>query len=446
METSALLKKYNVAAPRYTSYPTVPYWENERFSSEKWLHELQKSFKASNGAAISLYIHLPFCESLCTYCGCNTRITKNHNVELPYLNSVIKEWEMYCQVLGEKPEIKEIHLGGGTPTFFSPENLEQLINGIVGETASTITCSFEGHPDNTTSRHLETLFKLGFKRLSLGIQDFDPKVQLMINRFQTTDQVAELTATARAIGYESINFDLIYGLPAQTINGLSDTITEVIKLKPDRIAFYSYAHVPWMKAGQRHYTEADIPKGNNKFALYQMGRNRLIAAGYEEIGMDHFALKTDLLFKASKNQELHRNFMGYTHQSTEILIGLGVSSISDCGTAFSQNAKTVEAYLDTIDKGFLSIEKGHILDEADLAIRNHILNLMCKHSTSFPDQIPAAIEQRLQPLLNDGLVIVEGKEIKITALGNAFLRNICMAFDERLWQKQPQTSLFSTAV
>jgi len=446
METSALLQKYNIAAPRYTSYPTVPYWENEHFSRDRWLQAIKQSFKASNGTAISLYVHLPFCESLCTYCGCNTRITKNHNVELPYINSVIKEWEMYCQVLGEKPKIKEIHLGGGTPTFFSPENLQRLITGIVGEPSSTITCSFEGHPDNTTSRHLDTLYGLGFKRLSLGIQDFDPKVQLMINRFQTTDQVAKLTAEARTIGYESINFDLIYGLPGQTLNGLSDTITEVIRLKPDRIAFYSYAHVPWMKAGQRHYTEADLPQGNNKFALYQMGRDRLIAAGYQEIGMDHFALKTDLLYQASKNHELHRNFMGYTHQSTEILIGLGVSSISDCGTAFSQNAKTVEAYVDTINKGHLSIEKGHILDEVDLAIRKHILNLMCKHSTSFPDQIPPAIEQRLQPLLNDGLVVVEEREIKITEMGKAFLRNICMAFDERLWQKQPQTSLFSTAV
>ncbi len=353
---------------------------------------------------------------------------------------------MYCQVLGEKPKIKEIHLGGGTPTFFSPENLQRLITGIVGEPSSTITCSFEGHPDNTTSRHLDTLYSLGFNRLSLGIQDFDPKVQLMINRFQTTDQVAKLTAEARTIGYESINFDLIYGLPGQTLNGLSDTITEVIRLKPDRIAFYSYAHVPWMKAGQRHFTEADLPQGNNKFALYQMGRDRLMAAGYQEIGMDHFALKTDLLYQASTKHELHRNFMGYTHQSTEILIGLGVSSISDCGTAFSQNAKTVEAYVDTINKGHLSIEKGHILDEADLAIRKHILNLMCKHSTSFSDLIPPAIEQRLQPLLKDGLVVVEEREIKITAMGKAFLRNICMAFDERLWQKQPQTSLFSTAV
>jgi oxygen-independent coproporphyrinogen-3 oxidase len=444
--SNALLKKYNVAAPRYTSYPTVPYWETRDFTTKKWLDALKSTYQNHSEEGISLYIHLPFCESLCTYCGCHTRITKNHEVELPYLNAVIKEWEMYCEVLGEKPKIKELHLGGGTPTFFSPANLKVLISGIIGETANEIACSFEGHPDNTTIDHLQTLYDLGFKRLSLGIQDFDPKVQFMINRFQTPEQVNHITKKAREIGYESINFDLIYGLPFQTLVGLDETLTEVITMLPDRIAFYSYAHVPWIKPGQRHYNEKDIPQGDEKFALYQMGRDRLINAGYHEIGMDHFALEKDSLYKASQRSQLHRNFMGYTDRYTKILIGLGISSISDCATAFAQNNKRLEDYMNTIGNDMLPAEKGHALNESDLYIRQHILNLMCKGTTYFNHQIPLWIENRLMPLLEDGLIEIHAHVVVVTPLGKSFLRNICMAFDERLWKLKPETCLFSNAV
>lgn len=441
-----LLNKYNVAAPRYTSYPTVPYWDNENFSIDKWLNKLTKSFLNKSNEGICLYIHLPFCESLCTYCGCNTRITKNHNVEIPYINALIKEWEMYCKVFGEKPKIKELHLGGGTPTFFNPENLHDLIAAIIGEEINDISCSFEGHPDNTTKAHLQTLHQLGFKRLSLGIQDFDPLVQMMINRFQTPEQVSSITTQARSIGYDSINFDLIYGLPGQTLNGLKQTIEEVIGIKPDRIAFYSYAHVPSMKPGQRHYDEKDIPQGNEKFALYQLGRDLLLKAGYQEIGMDHFALTTDSLYQASESKQLHRNFMGYTDQHTDILIGLGVSSISDCCTAFAQNSKTVEGYLKQINEGQFAIEKGHILTKEDLMIRKHILNLMCEGKTSFKSEIPSVILDRLIPFIADELVEVTLNQIIVTENGKSFLRNICMALDERLYQHQPKTNLFSSAV
>ena len=446
METNQLLKKYNIAAPRYTSYPTVPYWENEHFTQSKWFSNLKLAYLAHKDEGISLYIHLPFCESLCTYCGCNTRITKNHNVESPYINSVIKEFEMYCQILGERPKVKELHLGGGTPTFFSPENLAHLISSILGDQVGETECSFEGHPDNTTIAHLQTLFNLGFKRVSFGIQDFDAKVQMLINRYQTPQQVASVTNQARIIGYESVNFDLIYGLPGQHKQGLARTIAAVIGMMPDRIAFYSYAHVPWLKPGQRHYTESDIPQGDEKFALYQLGRTMLMEAGYEEIGMDHFALTTDNLYKASQSQQLHRNFMGYTHQHTQILIGLGVSSISDCGAAFAQNAKTVQAYTAMVDNGLFAIEKGHVLSENDRAIGKHILNLMCKNKTTFNQGVPSIVKERLQPLLDDQLVSITGNQIQISAKGKAFLRNICMAFDERLWLKQPETSLFSNAL
>lgn len=446
MDINKLLKKYNVAAPRYTSYPTVPYWDTEKFTNAQWLNCLIKSYTTNKEDGISIYIHLPFCESLCTYCGCNTRITKNHGVEVPYITALIKEWEMYCKLLGKRPKIKELHLGGGTPTFFSPQNLKHLITAIVGDDNKGIACSFEGHPDNTTTAHLQVLHNLGFKRLSLGIQDFDSKVQLMINRFQTPEQVAHITKEARRLGYDSINFDLIYGLPGQTLKGLKQTILEVINMWPERIAFYSYAHVPWMKPGQRHYSVQDIPQGNEKFALYEAGRDLLINAGYQEIGMDHYALKKDSLFKASESHELHRNFMGYTDQHTRILIGLGVSAISDCETAFAQNNKTLEGYISQIDGDSFAVEKGHLLSDKDLYIRKHISNLMCKGFTYFDIEIPQLIKQRLMPLVADNLVEITEREVCVTEIGKSFLRNVCMAFDEHLWDRQPETNLFSNAV
>ncbi len=448
MEATTLLKKYNIAAPRYTSYPTVPYWENDSFNALAWEERLVAAYNLHKNEGISLYVHLPFCESLCTYCGCNTRITKNHKVELPYVTALLREWEMYCQLLGERPKIKEIHLGGGTPTFFSADHLKHLLQTIAGtmQFGEDTACSFEGHPDNTTIEHLTTLSGLGFKRLSLGIQDFDAKVQFMINRYQTPVQVAEITKLARTMGYQSINFDLIYGLPGQTLQGLVQTISEVIHIKPDRIAFYSYAHVPWIKAGQRHFTEADIPQGDEKFVLYQRGREMLVRAGYEEIGMDHFALSTDALYRAKEEGRLHRNFMGYTDRYTPILLGLGVSSISDCGTAFAQNVKTVESYQQFVNEGLPAVQKGHLLNEEDLCIRKHILNLMCHGNTCFELAVPILIKERLQSMANDGLVHIDDAKVRILPMGKSFLRNVCMAFDHRLWQKQPQAQLFSAAI
>jgi len=448
METSALLKKYNVAAPRYTSYPTVPYWENENFSVDKWVNAVRETYASYSGEGISLYIHLPFCESLCTYCGCNTRITKNHAVEIPYINAVLKEWDMYVAILGDKPKIKELHLGGGTPTFFSAENLDLLIKGILktAKPSRDAELSFEAHPANTSNEHLKTLYNLGFRRLSLGVQDFDPKVQLMINRIQTPEQVFQVTKAARNTGYDSVNFDLIYGLPGQTIEGLMETVNEVITMKPDRIAFYSYAHVPWLKPGQRHYTEKDLPTGDAKFLLYRTGKEMLMKGGYEDVGMDHFALKTDSLFLASQAKKLHRNFMGYTHQHTHLLIGLGVSSISDSWGAFAQNPKTVEAYMEKIETQSLAVEKGHILSQEDLKTRKHILDMMCRGETDFGSQIPEQVKQRLTPLLDDNLISLADNSIRATIQGKSFIRNVCMAFDEKLWLKKPETQVFSSAI
>ncbi|WP_442590553.1 oxygen-independent coproporphyrinogen III oxidase [Pedobacter sp. AW31-3R] len=453
MDTKALIEKYHVAAPRYTSYPTVPYWDNERFDKEKWAYAVSSSFRHSNHLnGLSLYIHLPFCESLCTYCGCNTRITKNHKVEEPYILSVLKEWKLYRKLFNEKPVVRELHLGGGTPTFFSPENLNLLISGILKEADihAEAEFSFEAHPGNTTAAHLETLYALGFKRISLGIQDFDPKVQLVINRIQTVEEVDRVTRQARNIGYNSVNYDLIYGLPLQDMQGLTATIQEVLKLGPDRIAFYSYAHVPWVRPGQRRYTEHDLPDPELKQQLYETGREMLKAGGYTEIGMDHFTLKTDSLYTAEQNGQLHRNFMGYTHLYSKLMIGLGVSSISDSWTAFAQNVKKVEEYMALVEEGQIPVFKGHILDQEDLVIRRHILNLMCKGYTSWElpqQQNPALLKglERMQLIADDGLVVISGSRLDVTPLGKRFLRNICMALDSRLWQNKPQSQLFSMA-
>lgn len=449
-----LAAKYNVPAPRYTSYPTMPYWDTKTFDAAKWQLSVKRSFDESNEKdGISLYIHLPFCENLCTYCGCNTRITKNHSVEEPYIKALLKEWQLYKAILVNKPAIREIHLGGGTPTFFSAKNLQVLINGILDgcTTHPDAEFSFEGHPANTTVEHLQTLYDLGFRRLSLGIQDFDPKVQHIINREQSFEQVLLITLQARLIGYTSINYDLIYGLPLQTTDGLINTINLISGLKPDRIAFYSYAHVPWIKPGQRMFTEHDLPEPHMKSKLYEIGRSLLKSYGYQEIGMDHFALPGDKLLQAAHEGQLHRNFMGYTHQHTQLLIGLGASSISDSWYAFAQNVKTVEDYLQLTEIDELPILKGHVLNSEDLLLRRHILNIMCKGKTNWNhhfETTEAVFDgiERLQPLADDGLLELNSCGLQVTALGKHFLRNICMALDARLWADKPGTQLFSMAV
>lgn len=446
-----LVQKYNVAAPRYTSYPTVPFWDNTTFSSAAWTAQVYQTFQHSKDKGISLYIHLPFCESLCTYCGCNTRITKNHRVEEPYIASLLKEWEMYVALFnGERPVLAEIHLGGGTPTFFDPDNLKMLIEGIlkIADVAPDSSFSFEAHPANTTVTHLETLFNLGFRRLSLGIQDFDPLVQFVINRQQTLEEVELVMLNARKIGFDSINFDLIYGLPKQTLFTVEDTIQKAMRLSPDRISFYSYAHVPWIKPGQRHYTEADLPSGAAKLALYNLGKKLILAHGYEDVGMDHFAKKEDALFVAFQQERLHRNFMGYADRFSPLLIGIGVSSISDAWGAFAQNVKTVEEYHKLIDTGELPVVKGHLLNEEDLIVRRYILDMMCKGKVQLQEGelLNRQIKEELSELVADGLVVITGDLIACTAVGRSFLRNICMAFDQRLLRSRTRNQLFSQAI
>ncbi|TWP26877.1 oxygen-independent coproporphyrinogen III oxidase [Apibacter muscae] len=454
MMQNDLIQKYNVPGPRYTSYPTVPYWDLDTFTQNKWIDSLQKSFIESNKKeGISLYIHLPFCESLCTFCACNKRITKQHNVELPYIQALIKEWKLYLSILPDKPIIREIHLGGGTPSFFSPKNLHYLLNTILSSSIihPNKEFSFEGHPNNTSQEHLQTLYDLGFRRVSFGVQDYDTEVQKAIHRFQPLENVKKVTEWARNIGYESISHDLVFGLPFQNLSKVLNTIEITKQLLPDRIAFYSYAHVPWVKGvGQRGFKDEDLPSGEEKRELYRKGKEKLEEMGYFEIGMDHFSLKTDSLYQSMMDKNIHRNFMGYTSSSTQVMIGLGVSSISDSWYTFAQNVKTLEEYYDKINNQELPVFKGHILNEEDLSIRKHILNLMCLLETHWdaedlihhhPD-----IFERLQEFEHDKLISLTSNSIKVNEKGRPYIRNICMAFDLRMMRKLPQTQLFSMTV
>ena len=450
METQSLIRKYNVPAPRYTSYPTVPMWDTEKPDLNTWKKKVAGAFSHSNAKeGISLYVHLPFCESLCTYCGCNTRITVNHAVEEPYIQTLLKEWKLYSALFSEKPRLREIHFGGGTPTFFHPDQLKTLLEGLFADAEIPLKhdFGFEAHPNSTSGEHLETLHSLGFNRVSFGVQDFDPFVQEKIHRIQPFETVKNGIETARKVGYDSVNFDLIYGLPFQSKDSIRLTMKHTDELRPDRIAFYSYAHVPWIKPGQRKFTEKDLPAGDEKRALYEMGREELEKMGYVEIGMDHFALKSDSLYHAFQNRSLHRNFMGYTPMKTDLLLGLGTSSISDSWTAFAQNRKTVEEYTASVEAGELPIFKGHILSETDQLIRSKILDLMCRMRTSLND-FPGieSVMERLGPILKDGLVEYENELLIVTEKGRPFLRNICMTLDLRLWEKEPGAKVFSMAV
>ncbi|QNR25559.1 oxygen-independent coproporphyrinogen III oxidase [Croceimicrobium hydrocarbonivorans] len=445
-----LVEKYNVAVPRYTSYPAVPLWDSTDLNPERWMNQVVEAFEKDR--EISLYIHLPYCESLCTYCGCNKHITKNHLVEQPYVQAVLKEWRMYTSRFPEKAILREIHLGGGTPTFFSPENLRVLIEGILAEAevADFHSFSFEAHPFSTSDEHLETLFNLGFNRLSLGIQDFDPKILSLINRFQTAEQVEHIVSKAREIGYESINFDLIYGLPQQTEGNIRTNLKWVESLKPDRIAFYSYAHVPGVAPSQRAYDESDLPLGEAKWNLYRLGADGFLKMGYQEIGMDHFALPQDDLAKSARAHKLHRNFMGYTPHHTHLALALGASSISDVWSAFAQNEKKLKDYLHRVNtEDYPPLIKTHYHSDEDLKTRAKLLNLICHFEGEWLDErdyFDDFLKSRFRLLEEDGLLKVFPYQVKVTRKGRAFIRNVCSVLDRKLSAGELQKPTFSKAV
>lgn len=445
-----LVAKYDVPGPRYTSYPTVPYWETTP-SEQQWIERVGAALhdRAAHGAA--LYLHIPFCRALCTFCGCNTRITRSHDFVAPYTEALLAELDLYRQRLGQAHlELGELHFGGGTPTFLTPQELEALLSGLMARVVlrAGSAASIEVDPRVTTSEQLELLSRYGFRRISLGVQDFDPRVQEIVNRLQSEQQVRAVTESARDLGFDSVNYDLIYGLPLQTRASVETTMDAVCRLRPDRIALYGYAHVPWIKPGQRRFTELDLPQGEAKRALYELGRERLEREGYHEIGLDHFALESDGLWQALRAGSLHRNFMGYTTAFTRPLIGLGVSAIGDAGDAFAQNEKELQRYQERVARGELPIHRGHLLDQEDQVLRRHILRLMTRLEThwhepaDYTGYVKRAIERLAEPA-HDGLITLEPGGCRVTDTGRAFLRNICMAFDARLARRLPEQALFS---
>lgn len=448
MEIKTLTSKYDVPAPRYTSYPTVPYWDTNP-ETEEWLLHIDKSLEKED-ASICLYIHIPFCESLCSYCGCNTSVTKNHSVEDPYIKNVLQEFNLYTERIASlgKRKLKELHLGGGSPTYLSASNLDRLIGGILSKmnVSQEHSFSIEVDPRRVNYEQLSLLMRLGFNRISLGVQDFDPEVQRIINRNQSYVQTTETVQMCREIGYNSINFDLIYGLPRQTSDSMIDTISKTIDLRPDRIAFYSYAHVPWIKAAQRLFTVDDLPKGKEKRHLYEIGRELLESRGYREIGMDHFALETDSLWLAFQNNALHRNFMGYVDSHTDLLLGLGVSAISDSWTCFHQNEKILKKYQKKIEEGKFATFRGHVLNSEDRIIRKLILKLATTWEVEIPSDLYSDVQSYLSMMEEDGLIQWTDHSLKINENGRPYLRNVCMSLDMRLRRHQPNTRVFSQSI
>jgi oxygen-independent coproporphyrinogen-3 oxidase len=444
-----LFAKYDVPAPRYTSYPTVPFWTDSP-TTEQWLNELNNACE-NETTTWSLYFHLPFCESLCTFCACNTVITRDHGREENYIDLLSKEWRLYSDrvpALRARP-LLGLHLGGGTPTFFSAENLERILKPILADSrvvADQFEASVEVHPGHTTREQLITLRKLGFTRISIGVQDFDPEVQRLVNRHQPYEVTKSITDISRELGYTSVNYDLIYGLPRQNTDRFSETIGKTIELRPDRIALYSFALVPWIKPAQRSYSDDDLPRAGEKRALYELAREMLATAGYIEIGMDHFALPHDGMAEAQRNGTLHRNFQGYTERRTQVLLGLGVSAISETPTCFHQNEKAFPLYERRVRQGEVPTLRGHLLTEEDRGLREQILTFMTRFEVDLRPEQSDDATAFLDPLLGDGLVELRDQKLILTERGRPFLRNACMFFDQRLRRQEQRPKLFSQAL
>lgn len=444
-----LYRKYDIPAPRYTSYPTVPFW-SETPSKTDWITHLKMALNQDQ-SSWALYIHLPYCETLCTFCGCNTSITKDHSKERPYVELVIKELDLYLIQVPElktKP-LKQIHFGGGSPTFFSAEVLGYLVDEIdkrVVRQKDHFEGAIEVDPRRTKKEQLIELKKRGFNRISLGVQDFDPEVQRLVNRIQPFEQTKQVTDWARELGYESLNFDLIYGLAKQTPESIKKSAELTVALKPDRIALYSLAIVPWIKPAQKLFKDEDLPKGEDKRKLYEIARSILTQNGYVEIGMDHFALNTDALYEKTKSKKLHRNFMGYTDQKTDVLLGLGVSSISESPDSFHQSEKVLNLYEQKIQKGEIPTLRGHVLTEEDKQQRKKILKFMTQFEVELSSEEKSDAEVFLKEMIQDGLVEIQGKTLKLTDNGRPFLRNAALFFDSRLKNAQPQTRIFSSSI
>jgi len=441
--TPEILNRFDVSGPRYTSYPTADRFV-EAFTGEQYEQALERRSVGGMTLPLSLYVHIPFCESLCFYCACNKIVTKQHGHSAGYLHYLGKEVDLHVACIGPGKALAQLHLGGGSPTFFSDGELTELM--------TMLRCNFslvaggeysiEIDPRTVDENRLAHIASLGFNRLSFGVQDFDHEVQKAVHRIQPPEQVFALMQAARRLQFESVNVDLIYGLPKQTSESFQRTLEQVTQLKPDRIALYGYAHLPERFKPQRRINAAELPSAQAKVAMLSNAIAVFMSAGYVYVGMDHFALPNDALAVAKRQGRLHRNFQGYSTQPDCDLIGLGVSAIGCIGAAYSQNAKTLDEYYDYLDQGRFPVMRGLALSRDDLVRRTVIMALMCQgrlqyesvelsylidFKTYFANELDA-----IQSLVADGLVELEPNAIQVTSLGWFFVRGIAMLFDRYL--------------
>ncbi len=438
-----LLRRHDQAGPRYTSYPTADRFV-EAFGADDYAAALAQRRDDPLARPLSLYVHIPFCESLCYYCACNKIVTRHKERAAAYLRRLGQEVALNAAILGRAQPVSQLHLGGGTPTFFSDAELAQLMDLLRAHFVLQpgAECSIEIDPRTVDAVRLRHLAGLGFNRISFGVQDFDPAVQQAVHRVQPVEQVEQLMAEARAIGFASINLDLIYGLPRQTPTSFDRTLAQVAALRPDRIALYAYAHLPERFKPQRRIADAELPDAASKVAMLAQARAAFDAAGYAHIGMDHFALPEDPLAVAKRQGRLHRNFQGYSTQPDCDLLGLGVSAIGKVGATYSQNAKTLEEYCDHLDNGRLPVARGLALTRDDLARRAIIMGLMCQGQVvfesiesawllDFRDAFATEME-RLRALEAQGLLTIDDTGVQVSAEGWYFIRAIAMVFDRHL--------------
>ena len=452
--TKDLIQRYNKPGPRYTSYPTAPEWQVS--FSETTYHQALAQFDRTDKTA-SLYVHIPFCTSMCYYCGCNVTIRKSREeTGDDYLDYLEKELGMIATSFSKKPRLKQVHLGGGTPNFLSEPQLTRLYHLIINffDIDSDAEVAIEVDPRSVTTSQLKTLRHLGFNRISMGIQDFDPEVQKAVNRIQPFEMVQPLTEEVKRLGFHSLNYDLIYGLPHQTLENFKDTIDKVLTLSPDRIALYSFAHIPWLKSHQKLIEESVLPDSNAKLDIFIAARDQLLQNGYKAIAMDHFAKSEDDLAKAFESNTLHRNFMGYTVKPADEYIGIGVSSIGFLENTFIQNNHEIKKYYETLDAGHLPVSKGLVLSEDDKIRQWTISKLMCQFKLEkaifnalFNQDFDTYFTEEKAHLAQcevEGLLTQTPSHIEATELGRFFIRNICMGFDWYL--RQDRHKRFSKTV
>ncbi len=457
--TADLLRKYDRAGPRYTSYPTAVEFQDS-FGPAAYRERLAAAAKRTD-LPLSLYAHIPFCRSRCSFCACTVLITRNPRVSEKYLGYLLREIDLVAPLLGDRRRVKQLHWGGGTPTYLDLEQIRRLAakfrEHFVLEPDAEV--ALEVDPRVTSTEQMGLLRELGFNRVSMGVQDFDDAVQEAINRTQPYAMTRDLIATARRLGFHSVNVDLVYGLPRQTEEGFRRTLGEVLEIRPDRLAVYSFAMVPWLKRNQRLIRQEELPSPDVKLRLFGHAREAFLGAGYQAIGMDHFALPDDELSVAARGRVLHRNFMGYTTRPAPDMVGFGMSSIGEVGGAFVQNHKSIMRYYDLVDAGELPVERGYALDGDDERRRAVILSLMCnfhlsvpewetRFGRSFAEEYAAELAELAAPggPQEHGFVRVTAAAVEVTPLGTLFVRNLAMVFDRYLKAKRGDRPAFSRTV